>query len=40
MKNIAKREMSADCWQVNDVYPTREQISVVTSLGSVIENYL
>ena len=40
MKNIAKREMSADCWQINDVYPTREQISVVTSLGSVIENYL
>ena len=40
LKNIAKREMSRDCWQINDVYPTREQISVVTSLGNVIENYL
>ena len=40
LKNIAKREMSRDCWQINDVYPTREQISVVTSLGNVIVNYL
>ena len=39
LKNIARREMK-DCWQINDVYPTREQISVATSLGSVIENYL
>ena len=39
LKNIAKREMSRDCWQINHVYPTREQISLVTSLGSVIEIY-
>ena len=40
LKNIARRELSADRWKINHVYPTREQISVATSLGNVIENYL
>ena len=47
LKNIAKRELSKDCWkfvdedddEVNVVYPTREQINVALSLGSVIEIY-
>ena len=40
LKNIAKSEMNKDCWKfVNGVYPTREQINVALSLGSVIEIY-
>ena len=35
LKNIARRELSADRWKINHVYPTREQISVVTSLGTM-----
>ena len=44
LKNIAKSEMNKDCWkffndEVNGVYPTREQINIALSLGSVIEIY-
>ena len=47
LENIAKRELSKDCWkfvnddedEVNVVYPSREQINVALSLGSVIEIY-